>query len=203
MGLSLEDKKLFDRMNKRLDRFDKQGIRNEVVNLAREELLNIYLKESEKGTDLSRSNFNKFSMNTNISDDTLNDLRGLAKALEKAKTSKISYYKKDPTAVGNVRGTFETLKGKKFGVKDFQSYVNFVDDLESAMSTSDITDKLNSDQWARIYGYGKDKKMTTEEINQLIIDNISKYRDGDTFVLYAFKEIDEQYGGDTNNESEN
>lgn len=202
MGLSLEDRKLFDRMNKRLDKFDKQGIHNEVVNLAREELLNIYLKESQKDTDLSRTNFSKFSMNTNLSEDTINDLRGLAKALEKSKTSKISYYKKDPTAVSNVRGTFETLEGKKYGVKDFQSYINFVDDLEDAMATSDITDKLNSDQWARIYGYGKDKKMTTEEINQLIIDNISKYRDGDTFVLYAFKEIDEQYGGNADNESE-
>lgn len=202
MGLSLEDRKLFDRMNKRLDKFDKQGIHNEVVNLAREELLNIYLKESQKDTDLSRVNFSKFSMNSNLSEDTINDLRGLAKALEKAKTSKISYYKKDPTSVSNVRGTFEKLEGKKYGVKDFQSFVNFVDDLENAMATSDISDKLDSNQWARIYGYGKDKKMTTEEINKLIIDNISKYRDGDTFVLYAFKEIDKQYGGDEDNESE-
>lgn len=202
MGLSLEDKKLFDRMNKRLDKFDKQGITNEVVNLAREELLNIYLKESEKGTDLSRTNFNKFSMNTAISDDTLNDLRGLAKALEKSKTSKISFYTKDPTITQHARSSFETLKSKEFGVNDFQSFINFIDDLKGAMSTSEIANKLDSNQWARIYGYGKDKGLTTDEINGIIIDGISKYRDGDTFVLYAFNKIDEQYGGDANDESE-
>lgn len=202
MGLTIEDRKLFDRMNKRLDKFDKKGVQNEVVNLAREELLNIYLKESESGTDLSRTNFNKFSMNTSMSEETLDDLRGLAKALEKSKTSKISYYKKDPTITQHARSTYETLKGKEYGVNDFQSFINFVDDLKGAMATSEIANKLDSDQWARIYGYGKDRGLTTDEINTLIIDNVSRYRDGDTFVLYAFNEIDKQYGGDIDDESE-
>lgn len=201
--MSDEDRKLFDRMNKRLETFDKRGIKNNIVGLVRHELMNIYLNEQEKNeTDLHRTNFSKFTMNSNISDETLEELRGLAQALEKTKSSTMRYYKKHPTVAGNVEKSFEVLKGKQYGVKDFQSFVNFVDDLDEAMQDKVMSEKLDSNQWARIYGYGKDKDFTTDEINDLITKNITSYRDGETYVTFITSVIDEKYADKNKNKNE-
>ena len=196
-----DDRKLFDRMNKRLQTFDKQGIKNNIVELVRHELMNIYLDEQEnKGTDLGKTNFKKFSMNSSISDETLDELRGLAHAFENTKSSTMRYYKKHPTVAGNVARSFEELKDREYGVKDFQSFVNFVDDLDNAMQDKVLSSKLDSKQWATIYGYGKDKDFTTDEINDLIKDNIDSYRDGETYVTFIMSEIDKKYGDNEGDE---
>lgn len=205
MPLSKDDIKLFDRMNKRMGSFQKRGYRNEIIDIVKNELTNIYLNEASKNqTDLSRTNFNKFSMNQSMSDETIDQLRGLAQALEKNKSSTLRYYKENPTVTTNARKTYESLKGREvtdpetgeakseYGVNDFQGFINFVDNLNSAMHDKTISSKLDSNQWARIYGYGINKGLDEDAVNKLISDNLKYYKDGDQFVTLAFSEIDDK-----------
>lgn len=197
MPLTDDDRRLFDRMNKRMDKFDKMGVSNNIIDMVRAELSTAYLGEQEReGTDLSRTNFNKFSMNSHMSETTLNELRGLANALNKSESSKMSYYTKNPDITERTKKTYETLRGKEYGVNDFQSFINFIDDRREAVNSKMINSLLNSKQWARIYGYGKDSGLDTEKINEIIETNMKNYTNGDTFVLFIFNEIDKQYGGE-------
>ena len=194
MPLTNEDRLLFDRMNKRMNEFTKRGLRNEMIDIVQHELESIYINEQEtQGTNLHRTNFHKFSMNRNLSEETLDDLRGLAKGLEKAKTSKISYYRKNPTVTTYAESSYETLKTKNYGITDFQSFINFIDDRNNAMESQTITDALASTQWAELYGYGIDKGLDSDTINKVIEDSIKKYKNGDTLMINIFNEIDKKY----------
>ena len=207
MPLSKDDIKLFNRMNKRMNEFSNRGLNNEIINIVKNELTNIYLDESAKhNTDLSRTNFGKFSMNQSMSDETIDQLRGLAKALETNKSSRIGYYKKNPTVSTNAGKTYETLKGRtvtdevtgesksEYGVNNFQGFIDFVDNLNDAMENEKISEKLDSNQWAKIYGYGINKGLDESTINDLIERNLTSYINGDQFVLFAFNEIDKKMG---------
>ena len=89
--------------------------------------------------------------------------------------------------------SFETIKEKGYA-SDFQGFIEFIDDRKEALKDGVINDKLNSKQWARIYGYGKENGLTTDEINDIINDNLEDFNDGDQFVLFAQDEIDRLYG---------
>ena len=69
MPLTAEDRKMFDRLNKRYKVFRKRGVTSNAWELIKNEMLNIYMDASERGTmDISRINFkqNIFSLSKNI-----------------------------------------------------------------------------------------------------------------------------------------
>ena len=49
---------------------------------------------------------------------------------------------------------------------------------------------LDSKQVARLYGYGKEKDLTTEEVNTIIMQNLDGYRKGERLYNFLMDEID-------------
>lgn len=187
--LTPDEYKLLDRMNKRLATWEKNDLTNDITNQVRTELLNFYTKHDIEYTGATV----KFKKSNLYTVDEKREILAIAKAMEFTKSSSIKYYKANPNkAQHNYLKSFETVRNKGvYGVKTFQDYINFIDDIKSAKANRDLIRNLDSKQIARLYAYGHDRDLSTEQINQLIIDNVTDYRDGSKLERFLMDEIDQ------------
>ena len=187
--LTPEEYKLLDRMNKRLATWEKNGLTNDITNQVRVELLNFYTKHDieYKGATV------KFKKSNLYTDEEKREILAIARAMEYTKSSSIKYYKSNPNkAKHNYLQSYETVRNKGvYGVKTFQDYIRFIDDIKSAKANKDLIRNLDSHQIARLYGYGHEKNLTTEQINNIILENVSEYRDGSKLERFLMDEIDQ------------
>ena len=159
--LSAEDRRLFDRANKRIKAFDKLGLKNDIIEIIQNELTNVYLDADADMVDTSRVNYGKFSMNSEVMQgERLEDARNLANALLDAKSSTLRYYKTHSDETEYRADAYETVKSNPaYGVNNFQDYINFIDDMKHAREMKTLLQNLGSKNIARLYAYGKSKKF--------------------------------------------
>lgn len=186
--LTTEEYRLLDRMNKRLETWERNKLTNDVTNQVRIELLNFYTKHDIEYTGKTV----KFKKSNLFTEGEKAEILAIAQAMEFSKSSSIKYYKAHPKkSEHNYLQSFETVRNKGvYGVKTFQDYINFIDDIRTAKANKDLIRNLDSKQIARLYAYGHEKKLTTEQINQLIIDNVSDYRNGSKLERFLMEEIE-------------
>lgn len=186
--LTPEEYKLLDRMNKRLATWEKNGLTNDITNQVRVELLNFYTKHDieYKGATV------KFKKSNLYTDEEKREILAIANAMEFTKSSSIKYYKSNPNkAKHNYLKSFESVRNMSvYGVKTFQDYIKFIDDIKSAKDNKDLIRNLDSHQIARLYGFGHEHNLTTEQINDLILENVTEYRRGSKLEEFLLEEIE-------------
>lgn len=192
--LSDADKRLFDRVNHRIQAFKNEGITNNLLDIAINELQNIYLDASAEGVDIHNVNMNKFTFNGNIAEgERLDELRNLAKAIDEQKTSKVSYYKKHDNIPDWVDKAYETIKKKKgYKVDSFQDYVDFVDDAKQARAIAIQKKGLDSKQLVKLFRLGKKKGFSREDIVQWIDKAYDMFNNGDDLYVYMRRMINRE-----------
>lgn len=146
MALSKEDRKLFDRLNKRYKVFKKRGVTSNAWELIQNELLNVYMEAADKkGMDISRINFkqNLFTLSKNVDPETLAQMRKIAEYAENTKSTSFAYYKKSKGVHDDrLFKTYQSLKGTG-QVNDLQDFIDFIDDMENVRNNiSDLINKL-------------------------------------------------------------
>lgn len=187
--LTPEEYKLLDRMNKRLATWEKNNLTNDITNQIRTELLNFYMKHDIEYTGATV----KFKKSNLYNEEEKREILAIAEAMEYTKSSSIKYYKANPNkAKHNYLKSFESVRNKTaYGVKTFQDYINFIDDVKSAKANKDLIRNLDSKQIARLYGFGHEHNLTTEQINDLILENVTEYRRGSKLEKFLLAEIEQ------------
>lgn len=188
--LTADEYKLLDKMNKRLRTWQKNNMSNEVVNQVKNDLLNFYLKHNINSPNREMLLFTK---SNNLTSEQKEELLRIANAMNSAKSSKISYYKKMPTDDKRLQKAFQTVKNNPlYNVKTFADYVQWVDDMNNAKAIVAELMELDSAMIARVYGYGTDKKLTTEQVNEIMVNAVNNYKDGSTMEQFLQSEIEKK-----------
>ena len=198
MPLTAEDRKMFDRLNKRYKVFRKRGVTSNAWELIKNEMLNIYMDASERGTmDISRINFkqNIFSLSKNIDEQTLEKMRKIARFAEDTKSSSYAYYKKTKGQYDEtLYKTYQSIKQQKgFYVDDLQDYIDFIDDIENGAMDKELWERLQSKLYRYFQAYCKHKKVTKQEYNDIVSRGLATQLSGDPLYNWLRDEVDLAY----------
>lgn len=198
MPMTAEDRKLFDRLNKRYKVFRKRGVTSNAWELIKNEMLNVYMDASERGTmDISRINFkqNIFSLSKNIDEQTLEKMRKIARFAEDTKSSSYAYYKKTKGQYDEtLYKTYQSIKQQKgFYVDDLQDYIDFIDDIENGAMDKELWDRLQSKLYRYFQAYCKHKKVTKQEYNDIVSRGLATQLSGDPLYNWLRDEVDLAY----------
>lgn len=198
MPMTAEDRKMFDRLNKRYKVFRKRGVTSNAWELIKNEMLNIYMDASERGTmDISRINFkqNIFSLSKNIDEQTLEKMRKIARFAEDTKSSSFAYYKKTKGQYDEtLYKTYQSIKQQKgFYVDDLQDYIDFIDDIENGAMDKELWDRLQSKLYRYFQAYCKHKKVTKQEYNDIVSRGLATQLSGDPLYNWLRDEVDLAY----------
>lgn len=186
--LTASEYKLLDRMNKRLRTWHKNNISNEVVNQIQNDLINFYAKHD---IDNPSRDIILFKKSNKYTDEEKQELLQIAKAMERAKSSKISYYKKHKVDDLKIRKSFESMRqNPAYNINSFSDYIQLVDDLNNAKAIISELMEIDSGLVARTYSYAKEHKLTSEEVNKILVTTLKNYRDGDTMEQFLQTEIE-------------
>lgn len=186
--LTASEYKLLDRMNKRLRTWNKNNLSNEVINQIQNDLLNFYTKHN---IDNPSRDIILFKKSNKYTEQEKQEILQIAKAMERAKSSKISYYKKHKVDDLKIRKSFEAMKqNPAYNIETFADYIEMVDDLNNAKAIIAELMEIDSGLVARSYAYAKEHKLTTEEVNNILTTTLKNYRDGDTMEQFLQTEIE-------------
>lgn len=188
--LTPEEYKLLDKMNKRLRTWVKNNMSNEVINQIQNDLTIFYTKYN---IDAPSRNIMLFKKSNRYTDQEKQELLRIAQAMNKAKSSKISYYRKMPTDNERLQKAFQSVRNNPlYNVNTFVDYIQWVDDMNNAKEIVAQLMEIDSDLVARTYGYGKEHNLTSEDINMIMKDAVDNYRDGDTMEQFLQNEIEKK-----------
>lgn len=198
MPMTAEDRKLFDRLNKRYKVFRKRGVTSNAWELIKNELLNVYMDASDRGTmNISRINFkqNVFSLSKNIDEQTLEKMRKIARFAEDTKSSSFAYYKKTKGQYDDTLfKTYQSIKQQKgFYVDDLQDYIDFIDDIENGVLDAELYERLQSKLYRYFKAYCKHKKITKKEYNDIVSRGLATQMSGDPLYNWLRDEVDLAY----------
>jgi hypothetical protein len=197
MKISSNDRKLFDRLNKRYKEFKKKGVINNTWNLAINEVMSIYSDADMRGIDTSKwagSKQNIFTMSKNIDDETLQQLRKVAKYLDKTQSSKISYYKGNKEIDERAMRAYQTLKNRPDNdIDNLQDYIDMLDDMEQSKEIKGIRDALSSDQIMRVYDYARSLNIKNADIEEIIRNGLKTMLKGDPLYRWLRNEMMSAY----------
>lgn len=197
MKVSSADRKLFDRLNKRYKEFRKKGVINNIWNLAINEIMSIYSDADMRAIDTSKwagSKQNIFTMSKNVDEETLQQLRKVAKYLDKTQSSKISYYKRNKETDERAMKGYQTLKNRPDNdIDNLQDYIDMLDDMEQSKEIKGIRDALSSDQIMRIYDYARSLNIKNADIEDIIKNGLQTMLKGDPLYRWLRKEMTKAY----------
>ena len=198
MPMTAEDRKMFDRLNKRYKVFKKRGVTSNTWELIKNELLNVYMDASDRGTmDISRINFkqNVFSLSKNIDEQTLEKMRKIARFAEDTKSSSFAYYNKSKGQYDEaLYKQYQSIKQQKgFFVDDLQDYIDFIDDIENGAMDSELFERLGSKLYRYFQAYCKHKKVTKQEYNDIVSRGLATQLSGDPLYNWLRDEVDLAY----------
>lgn len=197
MKISSNDRKLFDRLNKRYKEFKKKGVINNTWNLAINEIMSIYSDADMRGIDTSKwagSKQNIFTMSKNIDDETLQQLRKVAKYLDKTQSSKVSYYKGNKEIDKRAMRAYQTLKNRPDNdIDNLQDYIDMLDDMEQSKEIKGIRDALSSDQIMRVYDYARSLNIKNADIEEIIRNGLKTMLKGDPLYRWLRNEMMNAY----------
>lgn len=198
MALDIDTLRLYDRLNRRLAKFDKAGVTNNTVDLVRHELRLFYESIS---ADLSVKRIDKFTTSKQLTPQQQAELTAIANAMDNIKSSNLSYYTQHKDVDERFKKAYETTKKKYKDVTDLQSYIDFVDRAKGSTVVEILKQFMDSDQAMRISMYATRKKMTDKQLIGLIQKNYKKFTDGDQLYLFLTNEIDKKYEQKTTKKS--
>lgn len=198
MALDIDTLRLYDRLNRRLAKFDKAGVTNNTVDLVRHELRLFYESIS---ADLSVKRIDKFTTSKQLTPQQQAELTAIANAMDNIKSSNLSYYTQHKDVDERFKKAYETTKKKYKDVTDLQSYIDFVDRAKGSAVVGILKQFMDSGQAMRISMYATRKKMTDKQLITLIQKNYKKFTDGDQLYLFLTNEIDKKYKQKTTKKS--
>lgn len=186
--LTASEYKLLDRMNKRLRTWNKNNLSNEVINQIQNDLLNFYTKHN---IDNPSRDIILFKKSNKYTEQEKQEILQIAKAMERLKSSKISYYKKHKVNDLKIKKSFETMReNPAYNIETFSDYIHLVDDLNNAKAIIAELMEIDSGLVARTYAYAREHKLTSEEVNKILVTTLKNYRDGDTMEQFLQTEIE-------------
>ena len=186
--LTASEYKLLDRMNKRLRTWHKNNLSNEVVNQIQNDLLNFYTKHN---IDNPSRDIILFKKSNRYTEEEKQEILKIAKAMDRAKSSKISYYRKHKVDDLKIRKSFESMRqNPAYNINSFSDYIQLVDDLNNAKAIIAELMEIDSGLVARTYSYAREHKLTSEEVNKILVNTLKNYRDGDTMEQFLQTEIE-------------
>lgn len=159
MSLTHDQYKKIDKLNKRLEQWDKKGTKSFAVTQTRDMLEEFYLKHNINTQKMKSLKFRKRT--ANMSQAEIDEMMTIADYFESAVGSKVSTY--------NITSnkSYETAKRLyPMQVKDFKSWVNWVDKMRNQDSA--LKEYYDSDEIAKIYDYGISKKLNEKEIEEIM-----------------------------------
>lgn len=175
-------------MNKRLRTWHKNNLSNEVVNQIQNDLLNFYTKHN---IDNPSRDIILFKKSNRYTDEEKQEILQIAKAMDRAKSSKISYYRKHKVDDLKIRKSFESMRqNPAYNINSFSDYIQLVDDLNNAKAIISELMEIDSGLVARTYSYAREHKLTSEEVNKILVNTLKNYRDGDTMEQFLQTEIE-------------
>ena len=197
MPLTPEDRKLFDRLNKRWKNFRTQNVINNTWGLAINELQNIYAESDMHGINTDRwggLNQNVFTLSKNLDEETIEAMRKVARFLDDTKSSSIGYYKRNKDVDERAYQAYMTILNRPDNhVVDLQSYIDMIDDMETSKDIKGLRDALTSDNIMRTYDYARSLNLTNAEVDKIIINGLKKTLTGDPLYNWLRGEIKAAY----------
>lgn len=186
--LTASEYKLLDRMNKRLRTWNKNNVSNEVINMIQNDLINFYAKYD---IDNPSRDLILFKKSNKYTEQQKQEILRIARAMERSKSSKISYYKKHKVNDLKIKKSFESMReNPAYNINSFSDYIHLVDDLNNAKSIISELMEIDSGLVARTYAYAREHKLTSEEVNKILVKTLKNYRDGDTMEQFLQTEIE-------------
>lgn len=170
------DKELYkqlDRLNKRLARFDKQGVENNIVGIIRNELKTFYKNNKIKVDEKKPTNFIK---RKTLTPEQEAELKLIADAMEFERSSSIGYYKRHKEETARSEQAYKKAQSE-YHFNSYSDYVKYVDKVSTMMKEKTIRNALDSDQIMQLYTYGADIGIPDEEIETVILFNLDKGTD--------------------------
>ena len=196
--LTAEDRKMFDRLNKRYKVFKKRGVSSNLWELVKNEVLNVYLDAAKRGVmDISRLNFkqNVFTMAKDVDAETLAQLRKIAQYADITKSSSFNYYKKTGGRYDDeLYKAYNTIKKQNgFYVNDLQDYIDFIDDIENGAMDKELFERLGSKLYRFFMAYLKHKPISQADYDSIIRRGLSTQLNGDPLYNWLRNEVDRAY----------
>lgn len=198
MSLTKEDRKLFDRLNKRFKVFKKRGVSSNAWEMIKNELLNVYMEASEeRGLNISRLNFkqNVFSLSKNTDEETLRQMRKIAKFAESTKSTSFMYYNKSGGQYDeSLYKQYKSIKEQQgFFVNDLQDYIDFIDDIENGALDRDLYERLGSKLYRYFQAYCKHKKINKRDYDEVVRRGLATQLSGDPLYNWLRDQVDAAY----------
>ena len=191
MAFTADEIRQLDRLNKKKAVWDKNDVSNMAIENVNNMLENFYMGLAGEGYVI-KGKMDRFTMRSDLTPEQEKQLLEIANYMENHKTASYSYYNKKLSEPA--QKAYETAKSKGYvNGDDRQSFIDFIDFMENSQAIKEASSMLGSKVIARIYGYGKDKGLSADEINDLILNNYSDFKTGDALQNYIFDEIDSIY----------
>lgn len=193
MKVSKEDRKLFDRLNKRYKVFQKRGVSSNLWEMVKNEIVNVYLSA---GVEM-KGNFkqNVFSMAKEMDPEVYKQLKKIAEYAESTKSSSFNYYKKTKGQYDEqLYKQYQTIKEQKgFYVNGLQDYIDFIDDIENGTIDKELWERLGSKLYNYFKAYCKYKKISKSDYDNVVRRGLATSLNGDPLYNWLRNEVDRAY----------
>lgn len=169
MSLTKDQYRQVDKLNKRLDKFQKMGLKSEATEQARTALEAFYLKH---GINVGKMKGLKFKKRTaNMTQSQVDEMMEIADMFESSIGSRVSDYTQKKKIPEHVKKAFETSK-KKYPnqVKTWQDFINFIDRHKNVDSA--IAEYYDSDEVSLLYDNAISMGLTEKEVYNIIAKQI-------------------------------
>lgn len=169
MSLTKDQYRQVDKLNKRLDKFQKMGLKSEATEQTRTALEAFYLKHDINVGKMKGLKFKKRT--ANMTQSQIDEMMEIADMFENSIGSRVSDYTQKKKIPDHVKKAFETTK-KKYPnqVKTWQDYIDFIDRNKNV--DSGIAEYYDSDEVSLIYDNALSLGLTEKEVNNIIASQI-------------------------------
>lgn len=169
MSLTKDQYRQVDKLNKRLDKFQKMGLKSEATEQARTALEAFYLKHDINVGKMKGMKFKKRT--ANMTQSQIDEMMEIADMFDSSIGSRVSDYTQKKKIPEHVKKAFETTK-KKYPnqVKTWQDYINFIDRNKNV--DSGIAEYYDSDEVSLLYDNAFTLGLTEKEVNNIIAKQI-------------------------------
>lgn len=169
MSLTKDQYRQVDKLNKRLDKFQKMGLKSEATEQTRTALEAFYLKHDINVGKMKGMKFKKRT--ANMTQEQIDEMLEIADMFESSIGSRVSDYTQKKKIPDHVKKAFETTK-KKYPnqVKTWQDYINFIDRNKNVDSA--IAEYYDSDEVSLLYDNAISMGLTEKEVYNIIAKQI-------------------------------
>ena len=165
MRLNKEQYRKMDRLNKRLDQWNKQKAKPYIIQEVEDMLLMFYNRENISTERMSAMHFKKKG---EMTQEQIDELEAIADMMESAPESKVQYAKYHYEQLTKTEKAYQTAKGR-YGVQidNFADYLEFIDRMKNVNNR--VKEYYDSKEIAKIYDYGIAEGLTESEVNKIMV----------------------------------